>query len=213
MSAPAPLVDTGETRVITFPIVGRVSYSNDWSACRDLCLRFHKGNDLIGQRLQPVVAMVDGTVHHLIDHPTAGYGIAMVDSAGWRYDVYHLNNDTPGTDDGADDGAWRFAAGVVPGASGPAGQLIGWLGDSGNSEHSVPHIHVEIHRPGGAPINPYWSLRLAERAAVCVANPRLGVAPSPAVDAGRAGVGAVGMDLRLGRPDHLARRCPRAPGP
>ena len=63
--------------------------------------------------------------------------------------MYHMNNDTPGTDDGLDDGAWRFADGIVVGARVTAGQLIGWMGDSGNSEGSVPHAHVEIHTPTG----------------------------------------------------------------
>ena len=48
-----------------------------------------------------------------------------------------------------------------------AGQLIGWMGDSGNSEGSVPHAHVEIHVPGGQAINPYWSLRQAQRDVNC----------------------------------------------
>ncbi|MFV0309842.1 MAG: M23 family metallopeptidase [Desertimonas sp.] len=182
LSSLEPLPDTGETRVITFPVVGRVSYWNDWGVCRDGCTRYHKGNDLIGDPLQPIVAMVDGTVHHLIDHPTAGYGVAIVDAQGWRYDVYHINNDSPGTDDGGDRGSWRFALGVEAGASVRAGQLIGWMGDSGNAEHSVPHAHVEIHRPDGTAINPFWSLQLAERAAVCTDNPRQVTAPSTAVD-------------------------------
>ena len=41
------------------------------------------------------------------------------------------------------------------------------MGDSGNSEGSVPHAHVEIHRPDGAAINPYWSLRAAQRDVNC----------------------------------------------
>ena len=44
-----------------------------------------------------------------------------------------------------------------------AGQVVAWMGDSGNSEGSVPHAHVEIHTPSGAAINPFWSLRLAQR--------------------------------------------------
>ena len=111
--------------------------------------------------------MRDGVVDRLLDHPTAGRGIVIHDAEGWEYHLYHLNNDTPGSDDGADDGSWRFAAGIVPGAHVTAGQLIGWMGDSGNSEGSVPHAHVEIHRPDGTAINPYWSLRRAQRDVNC----------------------------------------------
>ena len=164
---PAGAIDSGRLRAITFPVAGPISYVNDWGACRDGCARAHKGNDLIGDRRQPILAMHDGVIDHLIDHPTAGYGVAIRDEEGWEYHVYHLNNDAPGTDDGADDGTWRFLPGIVAGARVTAGQLIGWMGDSGNSEGSVPHAHVEIHTPEGTAINPYWSLRAAQRALNC----------------------------------------------
>jgi hypothetical protein len=166
-----------------FPVAGPVTYINDFGACRDACRRAHKGNDLIGDRLQPLLAMHDGVIDHLVDHPTAGYGVVIRDDEGWEYRIYHVNNDTPGTDDGRDDGTWRFAEGIVPGAPVRAGQLIGWMGDSGNSEGSVPHAHVEIHHPVGAAINPYWSLRRAQRDVNC----RVGTAsrqPRTPVDAG-----------------------------
>ena len=160
--------DTGQVRAITFPVAGPVSYVNDFGACRDNCTRFHKGNDLIGDRLQPLLAMHDGVIDHLIiNHPTAGFGVAIRDDEGWRYDTYHMNNDTPGTDDGADDGTWRFLPGIVAGARVTAGQQIGWMGDSGNAEGSVPHVHVEIHTPDGQPVDPYWSLRAAQQAVNC----------------------------------------------
>ena len=167
---PSGKVDPGQLRSITFPIAGPVTYGNDFGACRDGCRRAHKGNDIIGDRLQPIIAMHDGVIDHLVDHPTAGYGVVIRDSEGWEYRVYHMNNDSPGTDDAADAGSWRFAPGVIPGASVRAGQFIGWMGDSGNSEESVPHAHVEIHRPDGTAINPFWSLRLAQRDVNCAAS-------------------------------------------
>ena len=176
---PAGAVDTGQLRPITFPVAGPITYVNDWGACRDGCRRAHKGNDLIGDRLQPLLAMQSGVVDRLLDHPTAGRGIVIRDDQGWEYHLYHVNNDTPGTDDGADDGTWSVAAGIAPGVRVTAGQLIGWMGDSGNSEGSVPHAHVEIHRPDGAAINPYWSLRRAQRDVNCAVPVS---APAPDVD-------------------------------
>jgi Transglycosylase-like domain len=107
----------------------------------------------------------------VLDHPTAGYGIVIRDAEGWEYHIYHVNNDTPGTDDGGDDGTWRFATGIGPGVPVQAGELLAWMGDSGNSEGSVPHAHVELHRPDGTAINPYWSLRQAQRDVNCAAAP------------------------------------------
>ncbi len=178
---PAGAVDTGQLRPITFPVAGPISYGNDWGACRDGCSRAHKGNDLIGDRLQPLLAMHDGVVDRLLDHPTAGLGVVIRDDEGWEYHLYHVNNDTPGTDDGADDGTWSVVEGIVPGVRVTAGQLVAWMGDSGNSEGSVPHAHVEIHRPDGVAINPYWSLRRAQRDVNC-AVPTSELAPELSVD-------------------------------
>ena len=119
---PAGAIESGRLRAITFPVAGPITYVNDWGACRDGCARAHKGNDLIGDRRQPILAMHDGVIDHLIDHPTAGYGVAIRDDEGWEYHVYHLNNDTPGTDDGADDGTWRCRARHRGGARVTAGQ-------------------------------------------------------------------------------------------
>lgn len=152
-------------RLIHFPVAGPVTYYDDWGNCRGGrdCPRRHKGNDLIGVRLQPLLAPRDGVVTHLVlDHPTAGWGLVITDADGWSYAFYHVNNDTPGTDDGADPEAFRLAPGLAVGSTVVAGQLVAYMGDSGNSEHSVPHLHFEIHRPDGTAVNPYQSLRLAE---------------------------------------------------
>ena len=178
---PAGAIDTGQLRPITFPVAGPISYGNDWGACRDGCARAHKGNDLIGDRLQPLLAMHDGVVDRLLDHPTAGLGVVIRDDEGWEYHLYHVNNDSPGSDDGADDGTWSVAEGITPGVRVTAGQLVAWMGDSGNSEGSVPHAHVEIHRPDGVAINPFWSLRRAQRDVNC-AVPTSDPAPDVTVD-------------------------------
>ena len=125
------VVESGQQRPIVFPVAGPVRYGNDFGVCRDGCRRQHKGNDLIGDRLQPLLAMRDGVVDRLLDHPTAGYGIVIEDAEGWEYHTYHVNNDTPGADDGADDGRWRFAPGIGAGSAVRAGEVIAWMGDSG----------------------------------------------------------------------------------
>ncbi|HEY5876017.1 MAG TPA: M23 family metallopeptidase [Ilumatobacteraceae bacterium] len=163
------LVEGVQLRSIVFPVAGPVTYSDDFGNCRDLCDRRHAGNDIVGLRLQPLVAAADGVVDHLVDnHPTAGWGVVVRDTEGWEYRYFHLNNDTPGTDDGLDDGTWRFAPGVGPGVAVQAGQILGWMGDSGNSESSVPHLHFEIRRPDGKAVNPFASLRWAQRLQQCL---------------------------------------------
>jgi hypothetical protein len=44
-----------------------------------------------------------------------------------------------------------------------AGQVIGWVGDSGNAEATGSHLHFELRRPDGTPVDPYGSLLAAKR--------------------------------------------------
>jgi murein DD-endopeptidase MepM/ murein hydrolase activator NlpD len=167
---PAAPAEDWPIRAISFPVAGPITYYDDWGACRGGadCPRRHIGNDLIGRRLQPLLAATDGVVTHLVlDHPTAGWGLVITDAQGWDYRYYHVNNDTPGTDDGAAPAQWRLAPGITEGSTVTAGQVVAYLGDSGNSELSVPHLHFEIHQPDGSPIDPYRSLRAAEWMARC----------------------------------------------
>ena len=131
----------------------------------------HKGNDVIGDRLQPLLAMHDGVIDRLLDHPTAGYGVVIRDAEGWEYHVYHVNNDTPGTDDGADDGTWRFAQGIAPGSAVTAGQLIGVDGRQRQHRGLGASRPRRDPPPDGTAINPYWSLRQAQRDVNCAVDP------------------------------------------
>lgn len=81
--------------------------------------------------------------------------IALRHDDGWESWYIHLNNDTPGTDDGL---AWGIADGITPGTRVEAGQLIGWVGDSGTAEHTGPHVHFELRTPESVIVNPFQSL-------------------------------------------------------
>jgi hypothetical protein len=170
LAAPAPpaaadRAPDGRTyRKITFPVAGRVTYFDDFGACRSGCSRAHQGNDLMGTKLTPLVAAADARVTFLRTDSsgTSGNMVELTDADGWEYWYLHVNNDTPGTDDGLNPAEYRFAPGIVLGARVTAGQTIGWMGDSGNAEGAGAHLHFEMHRPDTSAFSPYVSLRLAQ---------------------------------------------------
>jgi DNA-directed RNA polymerase subunit H (RpoH/RPB5) len=148
---------------ITFPVVGPSSYHSGFGDCRDGCERSHAGVDIMTQGWKgvPVVAAHSGRVVHITrDSELSGVSIRIRARGGWETRYVHLNNDTPGTDDGFGNG---LAPGLAVGDYVSEGQLIGWVGDSGNAEESSPHVHFEIRKRGGEAIDPYPSLRKASR--------------------------------------------------
>jgi hypothetical protein len=175
----APLPVTGMVpaalRVMAFPVLGPVVYRDDWGDCRDGCRRLHQGQDIMGERMQPLIATVDGTVSRLLyERGRSGNGIEITDDDGWRYVYYHVNNDPlvePGRpltpSEVALAAQWRWPSTIVEGTRVNAGQVIGWMGDSGNAEQSVVHLHFEIRSPDGSAVNPYTSLRAAEYIGRC----------------------------------------------
>ena len=145
---------------ITFPVMGAVSYSNDWGHCRSGCTRQHQGNDLMGTKLQPLLAAADGRIGWARTDGNNMFTLRGND--GWSYRYIHVNNDSPGTDDGLNPEEWIFAPGIGVGSRVVAGQFIGYMGDSGNAEGTSPHLHFEMQTPAGDWVNPYWSLMLSQ---------------------------------------------------
>ena len=143
-----------------FPLLGAGAYWSGFGAPRDGGRRSHMGVDIAAPQMTPVVAVADGMVSRInIDSGTAGTYIALDHDDDWSSWYLHLNNDHYGTDDGR-------GIGVRPdleaGDRVTAGEVIGWVGDSGNAETTEPHLHFEVHLPSGEPIDPYDSLLAAE---------------------------------------------------
>ena len=134
---------------------GPVSFIDDFAQPRSGG-RTHGATDIMtnGVKGYPVVAAFDGVVSWI--GSTCCY-LAIDHGGGYETWYIHLNNDNPGTDDGQ---AWGIA--VDEGTFVTQGQLIGWVGDSGNAEWVGPHLHFEI-RYNDVPINPYPYLLNAPR--------------------------------------------------
>jgi hypothetical protein len=169
VSRAAPASAATVVKPIVFPVDGNVTYTDTFGACRDGCARRHEGQDLMGKKMMPLLAAVDGTVLRVTFNNTGSGGNSVTIKAadGWTYHYLHVNNDRPGTDDAQATRAQAFPDNIVPGATVRRGQLVGYLGDSGNAESVGAHLHFEIRQPPapgtytGVPINPYESLRQA----------------------------------------------------
>lgn len=145
-----------------FPVLGGVPFTDTFGAPRSGGTRLHEGQDLMAPKMTPLVAAVDGTITRLtIPEASYGYALVITDDEGWSYHYLHINNDTPGTDDGAAPLDDVFAPGLRVGSRVRAGQHVAYVGDSGNAENVGPHLHFELHDPTGAAVNAYASLQAA----------------------------------------------------
>lgn len=152
---------------MVFPVLGSGGIGSPFGAPRDGGHRLHAGNDIFAPHLQPIVAVADGTVSRIGgDEGISGNRIYLRHADGWSTLYIHLNNDTAGTDDGNGRGV---RSDLEIGAEVTAGQVIGWVGDSGNAEDTVHHLHFELRDPDGNPVDPEASLAAATRATVAAA--------------------------------------------
>lgn len=143
---------------IVFPVVGENVFGDTFGDPRG-GERTHEGVDIMAEKMTPVVAAADGTVGWVHDE-VGGNCCAMElnHDDGYSSWYIHLNNDTPGTDDGQ---GWGFAPGITTGVHVVAGQLIGYVGDSGNAEGVASHLHFELRGLDGVAFDPYPSLLAA----------------------------------------------------
>lgn len=159
-SALLPSPEIGAPRLdLIFPVAGEHTLTDSFGDSRGRGNRRHEGIDILAEKGTPVVAVADGVVRWVQRDP-AGHccAVALRHGGGWRTRYLHLDNDTPGTDDGRRVG---IAAGVAPGTRVRQGQLLGWVGDSGNAETTVPHLHFELRLADGTPLDPHRRLRTA----------------------------------------------------
>lgn len=126
-----------------FPVSGGARYSDDFSAEATDASRKHLGNDLMAPTGTPLLAVDDGDVRFGTD--TLGGNIANLRSPdGTRYYYAHLS---------AYEGSNRRVS---------AGDVIGYVGTTGNAAGGPSHCHFEVHPGGGAAVDPFPYLRAAK---------------------------------------------------
>jgi hypothetical protein len=146
-----------------FPVVGNVHFIDDFGAPRPGGT--HKGNDIMSIRHQPAVAFEAGRVEKWARARQAVPSCMLVlhGRSGMEYWYIHLNNDLGPTNDNDAGCRKAYAPGLESGQRVRRGQLVGFVGDSGDANGIQPHLHFEIHRPSGRAIDPYTYLKRAKR--------------------------------------------------
>ncbi|HYP25291.1 MAG TPA: M23 family metallopeptidase [Blastocatellia bacterium] len=110
--------------------------------------RTHEALDIMAALDTPVLATTDGKVAKLFQSDKGGIALYQLDESGLYYFYYaHLS---------------RYADGVYEGKPLKRGEIIGYVGDTGNAGAGNYHLHFGIQKPkapgkwsGGFPINPY----------------------------------------------------------
>lgn len=115
-----------------------VSFGDTWGAPRSGGRR-HEGVDMIGPIGTPILAVVDGFATAR-SAELGGLVLTLVGADGNRYFMGHLDH--------------YGKLGAVQ-----AGDVIAYMGQTGNARFSVPHLHIEIHPAGGPAVNLYPTVR------------------------------------------------------
>jgi murein DD-endopeptidase MepM/ murein hydrolase activator NlpD len=122
--------------------VTRARLTDSWGDGRDGGRR-HQGIDIFAPRSTPVRSTTDGVV---VDKALRGLGgrfVSVLGPGGFRHYYAHLE----------DWGPQRIGDRVA------AGEVIGYVGNSGNAAVSPTHLHYGIYNPAGEAIDPYPLLR------------------------------------------------------
>lgn len=136
---PSPVAGGGSA----CPVAGPVSFGDSWGAPRSGG-RAHQGVDMMAARGTPVAAIFDGTVIQVSSSSLGGITFWMSDNAGDTYYYAHLDG---------------YVDGLSSGQSVVAGEVLGYVGSTGNASFSYPHLHFEHHPGGGGAVNPYPLVR------------------------------------------------------
>jgi murein DD-endopeptidase MepM/ murein hydrolase activator NlpD len=112
-----------------FPIYGPSSFSDTYGAGR-ATTGWHHGEDIFAPLGAPLLAVTDGTLFNVGWNDVGGLRVWLRDRYGNEFYYAHLS---------------AFSQLAVNGNQVEAGDVIGFVGNTGDAEHTPYHLHFEIH--------------------------------------------------------------------
>ena len=115
-----------------FPLFGdNVSFGDSFGAPRsNIPGGWHHGEDIFAPAGTPILAVADGTIHTVGFIKLGGYRLWLRDDQGNDFYYAHLS---------------AYTTLAIDGQRVEAGDVIGFVGDTGDAEGGAPHLHFEIH--------------------------------------------------------------------
>ncbi|NUT55635.1 MAG: peptidoglycan DD-metalloendopeptidase family protein [Thermoleophilia bacterium] len=128
----APLSPNG----YVFPVYGPSSFSDTFRAPRAGVI-WHHGQDIFAPLGAPLLAVADGTLFSIGWNERGGYRLWLRDRQGNQFYYAHLS---------------AFSPLAVDGNEVKAGDVVGFLGNTGDAQTTPYHLHFEIHPVGLLPL-------------------------------------------------------------
>jgi murein DD-endopeptidase MepM/ murein hydrolase activator NlpD len=135
-------------RGFVFPVGEPYSFIDSWGYPRMVGTEYehgHQGVDIMAPFDTPLYAVERGIITRVGTDILGGTKLWLKGQSGTYYYYAHLA---------------AFAEGMVEGAVVSAGDVVGFVGDTGNARGGAPHLHFQVHPGGGQAVNPYGLLRV-----------------------------------------------------
>ncbi len=134
-----------------FPVQAPFNFVDTFGAPRMTGSKYahtHEGTDIFAPQGAPLLAVQRGVVARLGVAVLGGNKLWIVGADGTQYYYAHLS---------------AFAEGIQDGSFVDPGQVVGFVGTTGNARGTPAHVHFEIHPGGGPAVNPYPFLDAVRR--------------------------------------------------
>jgi murein DD-endopeptidase MepM/ murein hydrolase activator NlpD len=129
--APPDLTPKLTNKRYVFPVYGPSGYGDTFGAPRgDVPGGWHHGDDIFAGLGAPVLAVADGTVFSVGWNDVGGYRLWLRDSGGNEFYYAHLS---------------AYTTLAVDGRQVRAGDVLGFVGNTGDAQGTPFHLHFEVH--------------------------------------------------------------------